>query len=192
MRRHHRCRCHTLGYSGHQKYTPAQCCAGSCNPPETSYPSCTRPAPLSSHPHTRARAARRRSCNSSAHLCALPCALAPSHTPSERHPLQLTVRSPGARRCASGRVIPAPGGHLNPWMLVAPSTTPASSTSRCALPSLAHPLQAPPRRARTRTLIAPTRRSQLQLPLCPGIVAWAPSSWREGPPCILFCFVAGG
>ena len=87
---------------------------------------------------------------------------------------------------------PGPGGHLNPWMLVAPSTTPASSTSRCALPSLAHPLQAPSRHARTRTLIAPTRRSQLQLPLCQGIVAWAPSSWREGPPCILFCFVAGG
>jgi hypothetical protein len=79
---------------GIRRYAPAQCWAGSCNPPETSYPSCTRPAPHASHLHTRARAARRRSCNSSAHLCALPCALAPSHTPSD---------APAPAHCALAR-----------------------------------------------------------------------------------------
>ena len=58
--------------------------------------------------------------------------LAPTRPP--RRPLQLIVRSTVARRCASGMVKPAPGGQLTPWKLVAPSTTSASSTSRCAPP----------------------------------------------------------
>ena len=58
--------------------------------------------------------------------------LAPTRPP--RRPLQLTVSSTVARRCASGMVKPAPGGQLTPWKLVAPSTTSASSTSRCAPP----------------------------------------------------------
>ena len=52
MRRHHRCRCGTLGYSGHQKVrTRPTAVPASCNPPETSYPSHARPAPYASHPH---------------------------------------------------------------------------------------------------------------------------------------------
>ena len=77
-----------------------------------------------------------------ARICAhCPAALEPSHTPSEA-----PAPAHSARRCASGRVIPAPGGHLTPWMRVAPSTTSASSTSRFSLPSLAHPCRpCPPR-----------------------------------------------
>ena len=120
-----------------------------------------------------------------ARICAhCPAALEPSHTPSEA-----PAPAHSARRCASGRVIPAPGGHLTPWMRVAPSTTSASSTSRFSLPSLAHPCRPCPPHARSTTLIAPTRRSQLQLPLCTGLFARLPSSRHEGPLCISPCFV---
>jgi hypothetical protein len=51
---------------------------------------------------------------------------------------------------------------------------------RSSLP-LAHPCSPAPPRPHT-TLIAPTHRSRLQLPLCPGLFAWLSSSRRAGPP----------
>ena len=40
-------------------------------------------------------------------------------------------------------VKPTPGGPLTPWTLMAPSTTSASSISRCASPSPLHTLASP-------------------------------------------------
>ena len=69
----------------------------------------------------------------------------PAPTRPPRRPLQLTVSPPVARRCVSGMVKPAAGGQLTPWMLVASSTTSASSTGRWAPPC---PLHLPRRLAR--------------------------------------------
>ena len=114
--------------------------------------------------------------------------LAPTRPPKRL--LQLTVSSTVARRCASAMVKPAPGGQLTPWKLVAPSTTSASSTGRCAPPCPLQPLAglAPPRPPHN--LIAPTRPARPQLPLCTGFFACLSSSRREGAPLLLFCFVA--
>ena len=68
--------------------------------------------------------------------------LAPTRPP--RRPLQLTVSSTVARRCASGMVKPAPGGQLTPWKLMASSSSSASSTGRCAAPSACTLLASPP------------------------------------------------
>lgn len=100
------------------------------------------------------------------------------------------VRSTVARRYAPGRVHPTPGGQLTPWTRVASTSSSASSKSRCAPPSPLHTLASPaPPRPHT-TLIAPTRRSRPQLPLCPDFVAWPSNSRREGGLLLLFCVVA--
>jgi hypothetical protein len=67
--------------------------------------------------------------------------LVPTRPP--RRPLQLTVSSTDARRCASGMVKSAPGGQLTPWKHMASSTSSASSTGRCAAPSACTPLACP-------------------------------------------------
>ena len=88
-----------------------------------------------------------------------------SHAPFMR-PFQLTVSSTVARRCASGIVKPAPGGQLIPWKHMAPSTTSASSTSRCAPPC---PLHTPG--------MPPTDRT----PCCADFAERAPASPRASP-----------
>ena len=116
-----------------------------------------------------------------------PCPHTPSEAPASAH-CELDRRA--RRRCASAMVKPAPGGQLTPWKLVAPSTTSASSTGRCAPPCPLQPLAglAPPRPPHN--LIAPTRPARPQLPLCTGFFACLSSSRREGAPLLLFCFVA--
>ena len=52
-------------------------------------------------------------------------------------------------------VKPAPGGPLTPWTLMTPSTTSASSISRCASPSPLHTLASP---ALPHTLLSPFSR----------------------------------
>jgi hypothetical protein len=59
---------------------------------------------------------------------------------------------PARHRCGPQALADAcaPGDQLIPWKLVAPCTSSATSTDRCASRSLAHPSQSPRRRARMR------------------------------------------
>ena len=114
----------------------------------------------------------------------------PAPTRPPRRPLQLTVSPPVARRCVSGMVKPAAGGQLTPWMLVASSTTSASSTGRWAPPC---PLHLPRRLAR-RTVARGARLAERRArhPVGPFPRLWAvrPRSLRGERACTLFLCVA--